>query len=73
MIKDFVTRNGKNKFKYSNVHITQRENETDFDFKKRIQHETYHFRLANNKEDYLLVKDFNEKGFKRVLIYIEIL
>lgn len=74
MIKDYITRKDENdKYRYSGVHITQKENESEFFFLKRVQHVTYHFRLAYNKDNYIVVKDFTEKGMKRVLIYIEII
>lgn len=74
-IKPFITKKNAldSKYRYSGKHITQKENETEKDFKKRVQHETYHFRLTNSKEDYTTIKDFCEKGNKRILIYIQIL
>lgn len=74
-IKPFIIKgNGlDNKYRFSNRAITQKKNEGEKDFLKRVQHETYHFRLTNNREDYTTLKDFDENGNKRVLIYIQVL
>jgi hypothetical protein len=74
-IKPFIEKgNGLfNKYKYSNKNITKKKEESEKDFLTRVEKETYLFRLVNNKEDYTTLKDFDENGNKRVLIYIQVL
>lgn len=74
-IKPFITKgnNLDNKFRYANKKIVAEPNEDEKRFRQRIENDTYHFILANPKEEIVKVKDFDKDGNKRVLIYVKVI
>lgn len=71
MIKPFIEINNKN-YKYANKKVVKGKDEDERLFLKRLENESLLFRVVNNKENYKILRTFDEENNKQALFYIEV-